>query len=76
MNKLFFLVVLVTSCGAREPKPFNPDSAYVDSLMQDHHQAPGFITSDTADTSTQRAYDSTVKAEYGDTAPKKKRRKG
>lgn len=51
--------------GRRQPKPFNPDSAYVDSLLQDHHQAPGFISSDTADTSTQWVYDSSVRAEYG-----------
>lgn len=46
------------------PPPFNTDSAYVDSLMQDHHQAPSFISSDTADSSTQRVYDSSVRAEY------------
>lgn len=66
MYKPFLLAFLLASCGTQQSKPFNPDGAYVDSLLQDHHQAPSFISSDTADTSTQRVYDSSVRAEYPD----------
>jgi hypothetical protein len=64
MKYLFIsLLSLVVACSDQaKPKPFNSDSAYLDSLFHEHVQQQP-ITSDTATPGTQREYDSLVKAQ-------------